>query len=284
MSQVEDAHLREELCIKISRMSPRKLEFESRFLFTITFITAFIIGCNNTGTGVTATQTTASKIQTPTKLSTISPPPATPETIPFEFPGNIDPVKFYLFYLHGKIIEDQGIPAFSPDFGEYQYREILEALSRHGLAVISKVRPKGTEVVEYARKVSEQIETLLEAGVPANQVTVVGASKGAGIAIYISNFLKNKDINYVIMGICHPGEVRRLIEEGVFLTGNVLSIYDSADGYAGSCQELFSFSAGKGISIYDEIVLDLGAGHGVLYQPLEEWIIPAVRWANTTSP
>ena len=33
------------------------------------------------------------------------------------FPTSIDPAKRYLFYLHGKIIEDQGIPAVSPDYG-----------------------------------------------------------------------------------------------------------------------------------------------------------------------
>ena len=41
------------------------------------------------------------------------------------FPDVIDPAKRYMFYLHGKILEDQGIPAVSPEFGEYQYKEIL---------------------------------------------------------------------------------------------------------------------------------------------------------------
>jgi hypothetical protein len=52
------------------------------------------------------------------------------------------------------------------------------------------------------------------------------------------------------------------------------------DELAGSCQELFSFSAGKGISRFAEIVLQVGTGYGVLYKPLDEWIIPAVQWAG----
>jgi 2-polyprenyl-3-methyl-5-hydroxy-6-metoxy-1,4-benzoquinol methylase len=43
---------------------------------------------------------------------------------------------------------------------------------------------------------------------------------------------------------------------------------------------LYLFSEGKGISRYDEVVLDIGTGHGILYEPLDEWISPAVIWAN----
>jgi len=86
------------------------------------------------------------------------------------------------------------------------------------------------------------------------------------------------------MGICHPDVVSNFIGAKVVLAGNILSIYDSVDDYAGSCQDLFSFSVGKGLSRYDEIVLDIGTGHGILYQPLDEWIIPTVKWANNKSP
>ena len=48
------------------------------------------------------------------------------------FPDTIDPQNQYMFYLHGKIIEDQGIPAISPDFGEYEYAAILEKLGGYG--------------------------------------------------------------------------------------------------------------------------------------------------------
>lgn len=27
-------------------------------------------------------------------------------------------------------------------------------------------------------------------------------------------------------------------------------------------------------------ILNIGTGHGVLYQPLDEWILPVVQWAN----
>jgi hypothetical protein len=230
---------------------------------------------------------TATEVATSTKAPTSTPtfqPTGTDVNMDYEFPKSIDPAKKFMFYLHGRIIEDQGIPAVSPEFGEYQYLGILETLSQHGFKVISEQRAKNTDEVKYARRVADQIKTLLEAGVPAMNITVVGASKGAGITIYTSNFVKNEEINYVIMGICHPDEVASLIEAKVSLSGNVLSIYDSIDSYAGSCQKLFDFSKDKGLGRFDEVVLHVGTGHGVLYQPLDEWVLPAVGWANDLSP
>jgi hypothetical protein len=198
----------------------------------------------------------------------------------YAFPDSIDSAKHYLFYLHGKIIEDQGIPAASPDYGEYEYEAILKKLSGHDFVVISEQRPKDTDGVEYAKKVAKQAKALLNAGVPAKNITVVGASKGAGIAVYVSHFLENKAVNFVILAICHPDEIANLKQEQIYLVGNVLSIYDSTDEFAGSCRDLFAFSEGKGIARYDEIVLNIGTGHGILYKPLDEWITPVIQWAG----
>jgi len=223
----------------------------------------------------TSSLSTASILPTAT-LQQLSP---THDLTAYAFPDSIDPAKQYLFYLHGKIIEDQGIPAISPDYGEYEYEAILEKLSGYGLIVISEQRPKNTDGVAYARKVTEQVKALLNAGVPAKNITVAGASKGAGITVYVSHFLENEEINFVIMAICHPDNVAEFKRDQIFLFGNVLSIYDSADELAGSCQELFSFSEGKGIARYDEVVLNVGTGHGILYQPLDEWMTPLIQWA-----
>ncbi|MBN2501710.1 MAG: hypothetical protein JXB38_13090 [Anaerolineales bacterium] len=108
----------------------------------------------------------------------------------YRFPDTIDPARRYLFYLHGKIIEDQGIPAVSPDYGEYEYAAILEKLASYGFVVISEQREANTDVETYAQKVIEQINRLLEANIPPQAITVVGVSKGASIAIHISYYLK----------------------------------------------------------------------------------------------
>ncbi len=212
--------------------------------------------------------------------STAPQPSPTFDISKFSFPESVDATRHYLFYLHGKIIEDQGMPAISPEYGEYEYKAILEKLSSYGLVVISEQRVKNTDSMEYAKKITEQVTILLKAGVPAKNITIVGASKGAGITIFVSHLLGNAEINYVIMAICDPATVEELKQNGTSLYGNVLSIYDSTDNLAGSCQDLFSFSEGKGISKHNEIVLNVGKGHSILFKPLDEWIIPVIQWAG----
>ncbi len=207
-------------------------------------------------------------------------PTASVEPPAYGFPASIDPAQRYMFYLHGKIIEDQGLPAISPDDGEYKYTAILEKLASYGFTVISEQRPKNTDGINYAGRVAGQVTDLLKAGVPAGNITIVGASKGAAIAIYVSHMLENEAISFVLLGACPPDEVALLIQNNIFLTGNILAIYDFADTYAGSCQELFEFSADKGLARHHEIILQLGTGHGILYQPLDEWVIPAMEWAR----
>ena len=34
------------------------------------------------------------------------------------------------------------------------------------------------------------------------------------------------------------------------------------------------------VSRRNEIVLQVGTGHGILYEPLSEWVLPTVKWAN----
>jgi len=183
--------------------------------------------------------------------------------------------------LHGKILEDQGLLAISPEFGEYQYQKILSVLESYGFVIISEQRPKNADGWEYAQKTARQVTELLTAGVPPASITVVGASKGATIAAVASHLVGNSAVNYVLLGTCHPTLVDEWKQGGLILSGNVLSIYDFADDeYSGSCEELFSLAEGKGLSHHDELVLHVGTGHGILYQPLSEWVLPTVQWAN----
>jgi hypothetical protein len=134
--------------------------------------------------------------------------------------------------------------------------------------------------MQYAQKVVGQIQGLLEAGVPPENISVVGASKGAGIAAYVSSQLKNEKVNYVLLAICNPDSIKEMEHNSVVLYGNVLSIYDYGDQLAGSCQELFTLSTGKGLARHAEIVLHVGIGHGILYTPMDEWVLPTIQWVH----
>ena len=61
------------------------------------------------------------------------------------------------------------------------------------------------------------------------------------------------------------------------LWGNFLSIYESSDE-KGSCKSLFNPKHRK--SKFKEVKLNMGNGHGFLYKPYDEWVIPLVNWAN----
>lgn len=194
-----------------------------------------------------------------------------------DVPAEIDLKARYLFYLHGLIIENEGVRPTSPRFGVYEYQEILDTFKSRGFVVISEARPKGTDPEQYAGKVVEQVRRLLAAGVPPQNITVVGASRGGGIAMITSTRLKNRRVKFAIMAACGDWDVYRKV--GIDLWGAILSVYDSKDDMAGTCADFFKKS--NGISKKKEVVLKLGLGHGILYRPFKEWVDVVTAWALT---
>ena len=192
-----------------------------------------------------------------------------------DVPAEIDPDARYLFYLHGAIIERAGVRPTHPKFGIYEYRKILEVFAEHGLVVISEARPAGTDGAVYAKKVANQVRALLAAGVPSKHITVVGFSKGGGIAITASSILSEERLNFVFMGACGPWLDKR---PELVPHGRLLALREASDDIVGSCDALFDRMAGEGDR--EEITLELGGGHGAFYRPRPEWVHPVVEWAS----
>lgn len=184
--------------------------------------------------------------------------------------------KKYVFYLHGRIVEVQGANAVSEQYGKYEYENILDALRGKNIVVISEVRPADTKIKPYAKKVVREIDSLLRRGIPPGNITVIGASKGALIAMQVSTDLKNKAVNYVFIA----GSFKSLEKQFDFnLYGNILGIYEKSDPVAGrSYRPLINRSSG--VSKFREIELNTGLGHGIVFKPLEEWVTPAKEWIN----
>ena len=195
-------------------------------------------------------------------------------------PSEVDTNKRYIFYLHGRIIEDQGIRPKSEKYGIYEYEKILESLADTSFEVISEPRPKNTDAFEYAKKVVAQIDSLLEFGVPPKNITVIGASKGGAIAVFISHLLKNDELKFVIMAICNEEMANYWKENEIKLWGKVLYIFDADDEIAGSCKSYLDVITSDGLKEYKEIETKLGLGHGILYSPLKEWVQPALEWVQ----
>ena len=204
--------------------------------------------------------------------------PAGPiERIHADVPAIIDPSARYLIYLHGAIIETNGVRPTHPVFGVYEYRKILRTFADRGFEVISEARPAGTDAGEYVGRVAAQVTALLEAGVPPEHVTIVGFSKGGGIAILASSLLANDRLNFVFMASCGSWYADR---PDIVPQGRMLGVREASDDLAGSCDDLFS-RAPDG-SLWSEIVVELGGGHGAFYRPHSEWVDPVVRWAFAT--
>jgi hypothetical protein len=195
-------------------------------------------------------------------------------------PSKVDTSKKYLFYLHGVIVENQGILPVSEKYGTYKYEEILKSLAVNNINVISEVRRKNTDILEYAKKVSAQIDTLLKSGVPIKNILVVGASKGGGIAVMVSHLMKNEELKFVIMSICNEEMAKIWKENGIKLWGRVLYIFDEKDEIAGSCICYLDILKSSGLKEYKEIEVKLGLGHGILYSPFKEWVLPTLEWVN----
>ncbi len=204
------------------------------------------------------------------------PPPAeaSPQ-ISADVPAAIDLGARYLFYLHGAIIETQGVRPTHPRFGVYEYQEILEIFAGRGFVVISEARPAGTDGKVYAATVVDQVREILAAGVPPDHVTVVGFSKGGGIAIAASSMLANDDVNFVFMAACNPWLDSH---PEIVARGRLLSLRESSDDLVGSCEGFFKRSPSPHDHV--EIVLELGGGHGAFYRPRPEWVVPVVEWAS----
>lgn len=188
-------------------------------------------------------------------------------------PESPDPEARYVIYLHGRIIEDSGPRPEHPSFGVYEYASILDHLAAEGLQVISEIRPAGTDVRRYAARVVEQIERLHAGGVPMERITVVGFSKGGGIALAAAALLDRPDARFVLMAICGDWLYD---DPGLRLRGRVLSIYEASDAIGSSCRRLFERSP-EGLD-YDEIRIDTGERHGAFYRPRQEWMKPLLEW------
>ena len=196
-------------------------------------------------------------------------------TVLSSVPAAADPDARYLIYLHGRIIEEAGTRPTHPRFGVYEYEEILSTFAEQGFVGISEARPSGTEVAVYAEKVADQVRSLIDAGVPAENVTVVGFSKGGVIAILTSSVLADDRVNFVFIAACGPW-IESIPELAPH--GRLLALREASDEMIGSCEGLLARAEGEGER--REMVVEIGGGHGAFYRPRAEWVDPVVAWAK----
>jgi pimeloyl-ACP methyl ester carboxylesterase len=188
----------------------------------------------------------------------------------------------HVIYLHGRIVQvEQSSRPQHPEHGYYEMEKILDAFRGHGFVVTGEIRPKSATVSESADRVLEQVRQLLESGVPADHVTVVGGSMGAAIALVASARLQNPDVRFSVLGACLSNNVQRLVaSEGKGPVGHILAIREASDELTGSCPPWKNTPESSSALVAREIVLETGLRHGFLYRPIPAWTSPVVEWAS----
>ncbi|WP_419786344.1 hypothetical protein [Pseudodesulfovibrio sp.] len=194
-----------------------------------------------------------------------------------------DPTAKYFIYLHGEIIEAQGKNAVSPRYGAYHYDDIINYFADRGLVVVEEVRGKVNEH-RYAVRVTEEVRGLMANGVPPENITVAGFSKGGLIALLVASSLNQPRVHFVILAGCarglRPSAYTQFlkVKRGARLQGKLLSIYATSDLEAGSCAEAKAQHTGPGLA-FSELPLRSKLGHGLFYRALPQWAQPVAAFA-----
>jgi hypothetical protein len=180
----------------------------------------------------------------------------------------------FVVYLHGRIVEDMGPDAVSPEYGKYDYAGILRHFADSGFVVVSELRSPDTDPEQYADSIVIRMRALIRSGVSPDRITIVGASKGAVIAMLVSSRMQ-ESLRYVLIGNCNSYVFGRF---DLRLHGHVLSIFEASDSLGQSCEPLRGRS--PDMSSFEERRLQTGLRHGFLFRAVTPWLEPTVRWAR----
>ncbi len=185
-----------------------------------------------------------------------------------------EPMK-HVFYLHGMIVSVQGRQAVSEEFGPYEYDAIIDALKAEGYEVHAEVRTTQTDFDAFCQKTSDEIDQLIKEGVSPRDITVIGASMGALMAMQISD-LNSHPINYVLLGANSDRNEKNF---DWHLHGHILGIYEASDQIAGK-EYSYWIQRSPDAETFEQIQINTGLGHGFLYTPHKAWMDPARKWIH----
>jgi len=195
-----------------------------------------------------------------------------------KFPDQINPNEKYVFYSHGYIVEGTNPTPKNERWGVYEFPAIKASLSDSEYNLIAYHRSKGTDPFKHAEVLAKNVRTLINNGVSAKHITIIGFSRGAFITSLTSHFLEETPVNTVLLAGC--GRIVSKKYSDIKMHGAFLSVYETTDG-ANTCEKLKSRSP-KLIS-FDEISISTGKEHGAFYRPISEWVIPVKQWIKEKS-
>lgn len=208
--------------------------------------------------------------------------PAGAGTVHPDVPATVDPKARYVIYLHGAWPETRGLAEPHPQRGPFEFEKIVDGLAARGLEVIAEVRLEKTNPRRYVRqRLVPQIVSLMEKGVPPENITIAGFSKGGNMALIAATRPSVSRPNIVSLAGCGKINLSRvyrdfLANDAAAMRGRLLSIYDQSDRVAGSCKA--AADKAQGLK-FTETVIDTGLGHGAFYKANPVWLDLVADWA-----
>ena len=204
--------------------------------------------------------------------------PAGAQEIYEHFPASVNKDAKYVFYSHGFIVEgtDPRPVNVAQGWGVYDFPAVKKALADETYHLIAFHRPKNTDPLAYATELEKQVRTLVEAGVPVRNITLVGFSRGGFITGVASSQLSDVGVNSVLLAAC-GGLVSDRFSH-IRPSGHMLSIYEKSDR-AGSCRDLETRS--PDLLSFQEIEINTGLSHGAFFRPLPDWVQPLKDWIKS---
>ncbi len=194
------------------------------------------------------------------------------------FPDRINASEKYVFYSHGFIVEGTNPTPNNERWGVYEFPAIKASLSDSEYNLIAYHRAKGTEPFAHAKLLADDVRKLLKNGVIANNITIMGFSRGAFITSIASHYLAETPVNTVLLAGC--GRIISSKYSAIQANGDLLSVYEKSDG-ASTCKKLKDRSAN--LKSFEEISISTGKEHGAFYRPIPQWIVPVKRWIKEKS-
>jgi hypothetical protein len=182
----------------------------------------------------------------------------------------------FVFYFHGGVVTELGDNAINqsmPEWGPYEYSNILDSLRKRGFRVFSEIRKKNVDDSIYVNKLKTQVDSLLANGVEPSSILLLGASAGSYHVLMASSKIKNDQLKVVIMGGCWPDTYKEY--SSIKLYGNFLSVLEKSDPHK-TCEAIFNRR--NEISGFKEIELDTGLSHGFIYKGYADWLDPVENW------
>src|SRR4029078_5096411 len=105
-------------------------------------------------------------------------------------PTDVHAKQRYVIFLHGLIAEGDDPRPVHPENGVYDFPAIKQALfADRGFKLIARERAKNADLAAYAALLERWVRQLLDAGVPASRITIVGFSRGSYITAYAADRL-----------------------------------------------------------------------------------------------